>query len=111
MSSAMLLYTYLLLQRHYRYEARHTRINWKEPQAIYYQDSNSLNLQLLRNSSGMANRNNGLDRSAVTSSLETPVQTSIVGPPLFSTKNFQLGYFLQYRNHCVSLRFFDDSVL
>ena len=48
--------------------------------------------------------------SAVTSSFGAPVQTSIMGPQ-FLVQNVQLGYFLQYRNHCVSLGFFDDSVL
>ena len=48
--------------------------------------------------------------SAVTSSFGAPVQTSIMGPH-FLVQNVQLGYFLQYRNHCVSLGFFDDSVL
>ena len=48
--------------------------------------------------------------SAVTSSFGALVQTSIMGPH-FLVQNVQLGYFLQYRNHCVSLGFFDDSVL
>ena len=48
--------------------------------------------------------------SAVTSSFGAPLQTSIMGPH-FLVQNVQLGYFLQYRNHCVSLEFFDDSVL
>ena len=48
--------------------------------------------------------------SAVTSSFGAPVQTSIMGPH-FLVQNVQLGYFLQYRNHCVSLGFFDDSLV
>ena len=48
--------------------------------------------------------------SAVTSSFGAPVQTSIMGPH-FLVQNVQLGYFLQYRDRCVSLGFFDDSVL
>ena len=51
-----------------------------------------------------------LTPSAVTSSFGAPVQTSIMGPH-FLVQNVQLGYFLQYRNYCVSLGFFDDSVL
>ena len=47
--------------------------------------------------------------SAVTSSFGAPVQTSIMGPH-FLVQNVQLGYFLQNRDHCVSLGFFDDSV-
>ena len=46
---------------------------------------------------------------AVTSSFGAPVQTSIMGPH-FLVQNVQLGYFLQYRDHCVSLGFFDDSM-
>ena len=47
---------------------------------------------------------------AVTSSFRAPLQTSLMGPH-FLVQNVQLGYFLQYRDHCVSLGVFDDSVL
>ena len=78
----------------------------------------TLDLTFLTNITGKLNHLNcelqGKDKtvadSAVTSSFGAPVQTSIMGPH-FLVQNVQLGYFLQYRNHCVSLGFFDDSVL